>query len=155
MNVSSPVDEADSEYRSDRIAVVIGISRYADPAIPDLKYGVDDAEAFYEVLVDRKRGRFNPVNVKKLTGPEATKLKIERIIGTWLPEQVAKNPEATAVIFFCGHGECEADPLDKEADGYAKYLLPVEAEHQDLRFTALRSDYFTELVKGVNAKELV
>src|SRR5438093_1530003 len=159
MNVSSshsaPVGEGHPEYRAARIAVVIGIGRYTDPAIPDLIYGVADAEAFHKVLVDPERGRFDPDNVKLLTGPDATKISIQRVIGTWLPEQVAKNPEATAVIFFCGHGECEADPRDKEADGYAKYLLPVEAEHQDLRFTALQSDYFTELLKGVNAKGLV
>jgi uncharacterized caspase-like protein len=159
MNVSSsratPLDEPDPEYRNDRIAVVIRIGRYNDPKIPTLNYAVDDAEEFYKVLVDRKRGRFNPANVQKLTGPEATKLKIERVIGRWLPEQVTNNPGATAIIFFVGHGECEADPFGEEADGYAKYLLPVDVDSQDLRFTALASPYFTKLLTGVNAKGLV
>src|SRR5439155_9035895 len=120
MNVSSPVDEPDPVYRSDGIAVVIGIGRYKDARIPTLRYADKDAEKFYQVLVDPKRGRFNPANVRKLIGPQATMLEIQRIIGKWLTKQVANSPEATAIIFFCGHGECEADFQGKEADGYAK-----------------------------------
>jgi hypothetical protein len=134
---------------------VIGIGRYKDPRIPTLRYADKDAEEFYDVLVDPKRGRFNPANVRKLIGPQATRLEIQRIIGKWLTKQVANSPEATAIIFFCGHGECEADFRGKEPDGYAKYLLPVDTDSEDLRFTALGSADFTDLLAGVNAKGLV
>lgn len=45
--------------RDDAHAVVIGIDRYADPRIPNLMYARADAEAVYDVLVDRRYGRFS------------------------------------------------------------------------------------------------
>ena len=151
----TPGDDPGQGLRDDALAVVIGIGRYSDPRIPKLDYAVADAEAFCRVLVDPERGRFHPDNVKLLPESEATLIGIRRAIGIWLREQVAKNPGAMAVIFFCGHGECEADPLRRETDGYAKYLLPVDADARELWLTALSSASFTELLTAVNAKRLV
>jgi len=46
-----------------RYAVVVGVSDYKDPKIPDLKYADADAQAFYEFITSPIGGNFNKENV--------------------------------------------------------------------------------------------
>ena len=46
-----------------RYAVVVGISDYKDPKIPDLKYADADAQAFYDFITSPIGGNFNKENV--------------------------------------------------------------------------------------------
>jgi|GEM_PF-264337 len=86
-------------------AVVIGISDYQDPAIPDLKYAHRDAEAFAKYLQSPAGGSLPPENIKLLTNEKATMAAVAAELD-WLVE-LSKDGDR-AIIYFSGHGDVEA-----------------------------------------------
>src|SRR5262249_31689034 len=69
----------------DRWAVVIGVGRYASPEVPALRYSVADAEAVYDLLIDR--GGFKKENVLLLTDKterKPTLCEMKWALGTFL-----------------------------------------------------------------------
>ena len=48
-------------------ALVVGINRYLDDGITDLRFAVNDAEKLYQLLVDPEYGGFEAQQVKLLT----------------------------------------------------------------------------------------
>lgn len=125
-------------------AVIIGIGDYADPAIRDLKYAVNDAKALYNLLIDPRYGGFKKDNVKLLLDKQATVSNIKSAIGTWLPKTVSKN--STVVIFFAGHGAPERDQT---------YWVTCETQSQDLYATALSNDTIAEMLARIETERLI
>src|SRR6267142_4960932 len=120
-------------------AVVIGAGRYQSSAIPSLRYAVADAEAVYRTLTGP--GGFPKDHVMLLTDTSERKPTLRNIRyapGTFLARSARKHD--TVVIFFAGHGAPEADLRGAERDGLAKYLIPVDADPDDLYSTALPMD---------------
>jgi len=138
----------------DRWAVVIGVGRYDSPAIPPLRYTVSDAEAVYEVLIGQ--AGFKKDNVLLLTDKTARKPSLRDIkwaLGTFLARSAKK--EDIVVIFFAGHGAPEVDPRGAESDGLAKYLVPSDADPNDLYSTGLPMDEFQVIFDRIEAEQLV
>ena len=52
--------DEEKTYRQNAHAVIIGINKYQDPKIQDLRYACADAEGVYKVLTDPALGRFSP-----------------------------------------------------------------------------------------------
>src|SRR5207253_1500210 len=120
-------------------AVVIGVGQYNSTAIPQLKYSVADAEAFHEVLISK--GGFKKENVLLITDKTARKPTLRDLkwaLGTFLARSAKK--EDLILIFFAGHGAPEIDPRGAEPDGLAKYLVPSDADPNDLYSTGLPMD---------------
>jgi uncharacterized caspase-like protein len=98
-------------------ALIVGvdanrIQRLALPAV------AKDVQAVYDVLVHPERCAYNPENVKLLKGEESTRQNI--LDGLfWLQGKVKGDAEATAVIYYSGHGM-----VDKATDQY--YLVPYD-----------------------------
>jgi len=88
-----------------RHAVVIGISDYADQAIPDLRYAEADAKAVYDTLTDPKVGRFDKKNVSLLLGKAATPVAVGAALGNLR----TAGPDDLVVIFYAGHGARQGD----------------------------------------------
>ena len=61
---------------AEKFAVVIGISDYNNPRIPNLAYAAKDAKDFYDFLVDSGKGGFKPQNVKLILNEKATLVNI-------------------------------------------------------------------------------
>lgn len=138
----------------DRWAVVIGVGRYDNPAIPPLRFTVADAEALYEVLIGQ--AGFKKDNVLLLTDKTERKPSLRDIkwaLGTFLARSAKK--EDIVVIFFAGHGAPEVDPRGVESDGFAKYLVPSDADPNDLYSTALPMDEFQVIFDRIEAEQLV
>jgi len=125
-------------------AVIIGVADYADPAIRDLRYTVNDARAIYELLIDPRYGDFKPENVKLLLDQEATAKNIKSAIGSWLPKVTPED--ATVVIFFAGHGAPE---------GKQTYWLTHDAEPNDLFSTALSNNDIAEMLSRVKSERVL
>lgn len=85
-------------------AVVIGISDYQDPGIPDLKYADKDAEAFANFLRSPAGGSLDGDHLKLMTNKDATTAQFDAALG-WLMDESKEGDQA--IIYFSGHGDVE------------------------------------------------
>jgi uncharacterized caspase-like protein len=135
-------------------AVIIGVGRYQSTDIPSLRYTVSDAESLYQILVGP--GGFNKEHVLLITDKTEktpTLRNIKWALGTFLARSAAKDD--TVVIFFAGHGAPEVDQRGVERDGLAKYLIPSDADPDDLYSTALPMDEMQTIFGRVEAERMV
>jgi formylglycine-generating enzyme required for sulfatase activity/uncharacterized caspase-like protein len=116
-------------------AVVIGIGQYKDPSIRPLRYAGADARAVYDFLVDPKGGGYLKANVQLLLDGQATLTAVRSALGTTLARRAVQGD--TVFIYYAGHGAPEADLANREPDGYAKFLVPYDADAKDLFATAI------------------
>ena len=140
--------------KSDRWAVVIGVGRYQSTDIPSLKYSVSDADSLYQVLIGP--AGFKKEHVLLLTDKSEkppTLRNIKWALGTFLARSAKKDD--TVVIFFAGHGAPEVDQRGVERDGLAKYLIPADADPDDLYSTALPMDEMQTIFSRVEAERMV
>lgn len=105
-----------------RCAVVVGVDRYPDPALSDLRGAVADARAMAALLVERFG--FAAGAVELLVDAAATAAAIEGALGR-LVERVA--PGGVAVVFFAGHGGRRYDASGDEADGWDETIVPYDS----------------------------
>ncbi len=123
----------------DRWAVVIGVGNYESPDVPRLRYTVPDAEAVFDVLTGL--GGFKKEHVLLLTDKtekKPTYRNLKWALGTFLARSAKKDD--TVLIYFAGHGAPEVDQRSVERDGLSKYLVPTDADPDDLYSTALPMD---------------
>jgi len=130
-------------------AVVIGINQY--PNVRKLKYAVNDAQAFKNYLKDYF-GVPNS-NIFFLTDQNATKVNIQRLLGTKLKRKASR--EDTVIIFYAGHGAVETDPANPDGDGFEKYLLPYDADLNDLYTTSISMDEIRKIFQRIIADRLI
>jgi len=138
----------------DRWAVVIGVGRYESPDIPRLRYTVPDAEAIYQVLTGP--AGFKKEHVLLLTDKTEKKPTLRNIkwaLGTFLSRSAKKDD--TVLIFFAGHGAPEVDSRGVERDGFSKYLVPADAEPDDLFSSALPMDDIQTIFARIEAERVV
>lgn len=138
----------------DRWAVVIGVGNYESPGIPKLRYTVSDAEAIYQVLIGP--AGFKKERVLLLTDSTERKPTVRNIrwaLGTFLSRSAKKDD--TVLIFFAGHGAPETDPRGLERDGLAKYLIPSDADPDDLYSSALPMDELQTVFGRIEAERVV
>jgi hypothetical protein len=138
----------------DRWAVVIGVGRYESDGIPKLKYAVSDAEAIYQILI--ASAGFKKEHVLLLTDKTERKPTLRTIrwaLGTFLSRSAKKDD--TVLIFFAGHGAPEIDPRGVERDGLAKYLIPIDADPDDLYSSAFPMDELQTVFGRIEAERVV
>ncbi len=138
----------------DAYAVVIGIGRYDHVTIPTLKYAVADADAMYKVLTET--AGFKKDNVLLLTDRTERKPTLRNIkyaLGTFLARAAQKDD--TVIVYFAGHGAPEVDQRGLERDGLAKYLIPSDADPDDLFSSALPMDDLQTIFGRIEAERVV
>jgi len=143
-----------SPVKREQWAVVIGAGQYHSASIPRLRYAVPDAEAVYRTLTGP--GGFQKDHVVLLTDNAERKPTLRNIrwaLGTFLARSARKAD--TVVIFFAGHGAPEHDLRGAERDGLAKYLIPVDADPDDLYATALPMDEIKTIFERIEAERVV
>lgn len=89
-------------------AVVIGISDYQHPAIPDLRFADKDAISFAQYLQSAAAGGIKQDHIRLLLNEQATMAHFAVALD-WLWE-VCK-PGDQAIIYFSGHGDVERRSL--------------------------------------------
>ena len=130
-------------------AVVIGIDRY--PRLPGLKYAVKDARAFYQLLV--KNNRIPAENITLLTNEAATLTRLRSLLGTQLKQNAGR--EDMVIIYYAGHGATERDAMSPDGDGLEKYILPHDANPQDLYASALPMREISHILNRIQSERLV
>lgn len=130
---------------------VVGVSNYRETSIVDLEFAKADAVA----VRSHYRGLGVPADqVIELVDESATLANIKRILGTDLVKH-ANNPDDLVLIYFAGHGEMEADRSSADSDGYSKYLLPYDANREDLFGSALSMEELSRILQRLHAERVV
>ena len=110
----SPIQSAvGSEQSAVTRAVIIGISDYQEPLIPDLKYADRDADAFATWLRSPAGGNVPEENIFLHTNKSATNAQMILSLD-WLIEESTAGDRA--FIYFSGHGDVER--VTKYNNGY-------------------------------------
>jgi hypothetical protein len=104
-------------------AVVIGISDYQDPNIPDLRFADRDAEAFSNYLRSPAGGSVPEAQISILTNQKATAGNIIAAL-TGLVED--SKPGDRVIFSFSGHGDVE-----KVTKSQWGYLLAAEGKTEE------------------------
>jgi hypothetical protein len=130
-------------------AVIVGINDY--PRLPKLKYAVNDAQAFYRLLVDENR--VPPENVTLLTNEQASLVNLRSTLGTRVKN--AARETDMVIIFFAGHGATERDAASPDGDGLEKYLLPFDTDPADLYTTAMPMVEVARILNRIRSERLV
>jgi len=124
-------------------ALVIGASQYLHlPPLPP----VDDAADLAGVLRDPAACGYDPANVVVLQESQATR---DRIIDELDRLGQRAGPDATAVVYFSGHGG--------QSPGGDSYLMPIDGKWGSpgrLEATAISSRLLTEKLAGIAAERL-
>jgi hypothetical protein len=118
-------------------AVVIGVGA-------DLPVTIDDAQGVANQLCDLFRCAYPSEQVQLLTGEKAHREDILAELDR-LAEQMQADPNATAVVYFSGHG--------METPDY--YLMPFGYDLADLENTAISGDELTQRLRAIQAKKLL
>jgi hypothetical protein len=128
-------------------ALIVGVDANQIPRLA-LPAVAKDVQAVHDVLVHPERCAYNPDNVKLLMGEQATRDNILEAL-YWLQGKVREDAQATAVIYYSGHGM-----VDKATDQY--YLIPYNiSELSRIRQFALKAEDLTAEISTVNAKRML
>ncbi len=138
-----------SETRKNVWAVVIGINDYKQ--VQDLKYASKDARAFYDYLI--KRIKIPAENISLLLDHEASLYKIRSVLGTQLKRKAAKDD--MVMIYFAGHGATENDSMSPDGDGLEKYILPYDADLENLYASALPMSEISKIFNRIYSERLI
>jgi hypothetical protein len=137
------------EMRRNIWAAIIGINDYKN--IRKLKYAVNDAKSFYGLLVNQIK--IPPENITLLINQEASLTNLRSTLGTKLKSNAGK--EDMVIIYFAGHGATEKDVTSQDGDGLEKYLLPYDADPEDLYSTALPMREISYIFRRIRSERLI
>ncbi|HOC20828.1 MAG TPA: caspase family protein [Anaerolineae bacterium] len=128
-------------------ALLIGVNAHSVPewALPDVE---KDVTALGEVLRHPERCAYPAANVRTLTGTAATH---EGILDglRWIRQRLQTDPEATAVIYYTGHGERDDSRTPAEF-----YLIPYDTT-TDVQSSALRATEFAAAINAMQPQRLL
>jgi uncharacterized caspase-like protein len=133
-------------------AVIIGVGGYESSAVPRLRYSVADADAVYQTLISSGFKKENILLLTDKTERKPTLRNIKWALGTFLARSAHKDD--LVMIYFAGHGASEVDQRGIERDGLSKYLVPVDADPDDLYSTALPMDEMQNVLARIEAERI-
>jgi hypothetical protein len=132
-----------SNFYDHSYALVIGINKYEN--VEQLKYATNDAKSVAGVL--QNNFGFDPGNVTVLLDEKAQR---EDIMLAFDRLRRNSKKDDRVFVFFAGHGMTIPTP-----DGRQKgYILPCDADKNDLFTTAISTDQLNEISQAIAAKHL-
>lgn len=129
--------------RKENIALVIGISKYREKMIPEVKYAARDAEVVARYL--ENVGGIARTNIKVLTDDKATKSDLEAQLSDWLPRRATS--QSTVFIYYAGHGA-------PGAQGAEAFIVPYEG-HPDYPSQLYSLQKMYDALNKLKAREVV
>ena len=130
-------------------AVVIGINDY--PKLPKLKYAVNDAQAFFDLLAIGNQ--VPAANITLLVNDQATLRNLRSALGIRLKE--AADKDDMVIIYFAGHGAVEPDTKSLDADGLEKYLLAYDSDPSELYATGFPMREIAHILDRIRSERLI
>lgn len=145
---AAPASTIPESTATQRWAVVIGVSRYADSRIPSLRYASADAKSFYNWLTSPKGGKYSPSQVRLLLDNQATAMNMRDALFNWLRQAIEED---VVVIYFAGHGSPDSPDTPQNL-----YLLPYDTRYDSIASTGFPMwDIETALKRFIKAKRVV
>jgi TPR repeat protein len=134
------IDKGANRPIRDKWALVIGITDFQDPDIPDLQYSAKDATDFYNYLT--KEANFQPDHVRLLLNEQATQRRVLSELGSKFLARVVK-PDDLVVLYFSTHGSpSQLDPRGKN------YLVASDSDSDDLFATGIEMQKLLDSIQG-------
>jgi len=131
-----------------RWAVIIGISKYKDTRIPELRYAAADAGSFHDWLVSSQGGKYAPSMVTLLIDADATLSKIKKALFEWLTNAIEED---TVTIYFAGHGSPQSPDHPDNL-----FLLPYDTQYDSVPTTGFPMwDIETALKRFIKARKVI
>lgn len=126
-------------------ALLVGVGATANPNL-SLPVTVKDVQAVQGILTDVNLCAYHSDRVRLLHDGEATR---EAILAglDWLNEQAIRDPEATIVFYYSGHGVFN---LSEQI----YYLIPHDFDRQSIAQTSLSATMLAEKLGEIAAKRL-
>ncbi len=146
IDVQGPAGAGGSGVYTDSWAVVIGINDYQHPRVPKLRYAVNDARAVERALLAQG---FRRDRIVALVDAQATKSRIERLLGDELRQKVGPNDRA--LVFFAGHGMTDRLRSGEEEG----YLIPADGDPGNLFSTAISMTALRQISDRLRAKHIL
>jgi hypothetical protein len=109
-------------------ALLVGIDRYKNPAIPSLHGCVNDVEAIRRLLLDRFQ--VPPAHILALTNQQATRAEILRAFREHLIQYARYAPDAEFLYYYSGHGSQARNPAKPE--GVDETTVPHDSRSEDI-----------------------
>lgn len=132
-------------------AVIIGIDHYQDARIPALRFARKDARAFFRALSDSERWGIPGGRLNLLLNQEATRENIRSAIGMHL-----RRRAGIVYIYFAGYGAPALNLASRhERPAIEKYLLPADANPEDLPGSAISLAEIKEFLEWRQAEQVV
>lgn len=129
-------------------ALLIGVGECANPNW-SLPVTVKDMQALRSVLIDPAMCGYpnDDAHILLLHDSGATREGILEGL-KWLAKQTATDDEATAIVFYSGHGGRK-----ESTDSY--FLLPSDTDPKKVESSTIDGKKFTEALRSVKAKRLL
>jgi hypothetical protein len=127
-------------------ALLIGVGESAYPRW-SLEVTVRDMQALRAILTDADLCAYPDDHIRLLHNGGATGSALLDGL-SWLGERAASDPEATAIVYYSGHGW-----LDESTGQY--YLIPHDIEPFDIPGSALLAQTFHEAIRQIPARRLL
>ncbi len=129
------------EFKTDRLAIVVGINNYLNTKVPDLNYSEQDAKLIRNIL--ENEGVFNVLYYS--SEPEERPATKDNILNALKDaNQLAKNGLIkTFVFYFAGHGYRQ----DNE-----NYLAPMEINIDDIAYSGIALSKVIEIINDIQKK---
>ena len=146
VGVAKPNSAKPQTKRPERWALCIGVNKYRDPNIRDLRACANDALAFYQVC--RNELRVPESNIVTLLNEGANKRDIVDLI----KKSAAEIPSGSEVfLFWSGHGYKTASTLRRSN----AYLVPNDGKTSDPQSSMISADELGALVKSLAGKKVL
>jgi hypothetical protein len=128
------------------VLIAVDENTVRDWALPNVKKDVD---ALGQVLAHPERCGFPAHNMRMLSGENATREGILNAI-EWLKEQIDRDENATAILYYSGHGW-----RDEQASPPEYYLVPYDVRREEFRGSALKAGDFSAKVEMLRPSRLL
>lgn len=125
-------------------ALLIAVDRNLEAAAA-LPAVAADARALYDVLVHPQRCAYRADKIRLLSGAESSRQGILAGLD-WLAERVAADGDATAIIYFSGHGH--------EQDG-EYFLIPYDLDLKQVGQSAVAATTFATRIAKLAPRRLL
>ncbi|MDP6933126.1 MAG: caspase family protein [Myxococcota bacterium] len=112
--------DLDAVYAPRRVALLVGVQDYRDPALAGLRFAAKDAQDFARILGDPDLGGFDRVRVLSQGGETSG----EGIHQALLDVTADLQRDDTFLLYLSGHGTLTVDPLE----GSRLFFLPSDGE---------------------------
>ncbi len=129
-------------------ALLVGVNENSVEcwALPEV---AKDVQALTEVFTHPERCAYPKDNLKVIMGKDATRQGILDGLD-WLNERLKADKEATAIIYYTGHGQREGSYTAPEF-----YFVPYDMREGQIKTRGLRASDFAESVSALKPKRLL